>query len=126
MSRDDLSRREREIIDLLYENGPLTVAEITENLPDPLSRNAVQTFLTLLIGKQKVTRSKEGRTYRYQPATAKKKAAQEALGKVLDIFFGGSLTDALAARLAGDTKEVSEEELKRLEKLIEEARQKNS
>jgi len=124
MSQIDLSRRERQIMEILYSRGPSTVAEVAEEMPDPLSRNAVRTFLTLLEGKGKVTRKKQGREFTYRTATDKKKAAQSALSKVLDVFFEGSLSDAVAARFSGSKEELPEDELARLEELISEARRK--
>ncbi|MFT6238171.1 MAG: putative transcriptional regulator [Akkermansiaceae bacterium] len=124
MSKAEFSRRERQIMDILYAKGPSTVAQVTAQMPDKLSRNAVRTFLTLLEGKRSVTRIKEGREFIYQPATEKSAAAQSALSKVLDVFFDGSLSGAVAARFSGDSKKISPEELTQLENLIKEARKK--
>jgi BlaI family penicillinase repressor len=123
MSKAEFSRRERQIMDILYAKGPSTVAQVTAQMPDKLSRNAVRTFLTLLEGKRSVTRIKEGREFIYQPATEKSAAAQSALSKVLDVFFDGSLS-AVAARFSGDSQKISPEELTQLENLIKEARKK--
>jgi len=122
MSEVELSRREREILEILFAKGPLTVAEITEAIPDELSRNAVRTFLTHLSSKGAVTREKHGREFTYHPATEKSDAAQSALSKVIDVFFNGSFSDAVAARFSGGKKNVSDDELARLEALIKEAR----
>jgi len=123
MSEAELSRRERQILEILFERGPSTVAQITDSLPDPLSRNAVRTFLTHLVSKKAVTREKHGREFTYHPATEKSTAAQSALSRVLDVFFNGSLSDAVAARFGGGKKKISDAELARLEALLEEARQ---
>ena len=125
MSKAEFSRRERQIMDILYVKGPSTVTEVTSHMPDDLSRNAVRTFLTLLEGKRSVTRIKEGREFIYQPATEKSTAAHSALSKVLDVFFDGSLSEAVAARFDGSTKKISKDELTRLEALIKEARKQN-
>ncbi len=109
-------------MDILYTKGPSTVAEITSHMPDELSRNAVRTFLTLLEGKRSVTRTKQSREFIYSPATDKSAAAQSALSKVLDVFFDGSLSEAVAARFDGSTKKISKDELARLEDLIKQAR----
>lgn len=122
MSPKNHSRRESQILDLLYSNGPSTVAQITEQMPDELSRNAVRTFLTLLEGKGSVTRTKQGREFIYQTATDKSDAAQSALSKVLDVFFDGNISDAVAARFSGSSKKIPASELARLEALIEKAR----
>jgi len=124
MSQSELSRRESQIMEILYASGPSTVTQVTNLMPDPLSRNAVRTFLTLLEGKGKVTRTKNGREFTYCPATDKSKAAQSALTKVLDVFFNGSLSDAVAARFGGNTKKISDDELSRLEELVKQARSK--
>lgn len=122
MSKAELSRRENQIMDILYTKGPSTVAEITEAMPDELTRNAIRTFLTLLEGKNNVTRTKEGREFIYSTATNKSEAAQSALSKVLDVFFEGSLSNAVAARFTGNDKKITPDELARLENLIRDAR----
>lgn len=124
MSTPEHSRRESQIMEILYAAGPSTVAEVTAKMPDPISRNAVRTFLTLLDGKGSVTREKSGREFIYRPATAKSTAAHSALAKVLDVFFNGSLSDAVAARFSGSGRNISKSELARLEDLIREARLK--
>ena len=122
MSKAELSRRENQIMEILYAKGPSTVAQIAAAMPNELTRNAVRTFLTLLEGKRSVTRTKKGREFIYSPATEKSDAAQSALSKVLDVFFDGSLTNAVAARFTGNNKKLTPDELARLENLIREAR----
>lgn len=122
MSEAELSRRERQILEILFERGPSTVVQITDVMPDPLSRNAIRTFLTHLTSKGAVIREKHGREFTYHPATEKSDAAQSALSKVLDIFFNGSVSNAVAARFGGGKKKISDTELAELEALIEEAR----
>lgn len=111
-------------MEILYERGPSTVAQITEQMPDDLSRNAVRTFLTLLEGKNSVTRTKEGREFIYHPVTEKSTAAQSALSRVLDVFFDGSVTNAVAAQFTGGSEKISPDELTRLEELIRSTREK--
>ena len=120
-----LSKRESQIMDLLYRRGPSTVARVTENFPEPLTRNAVRTFLGILENKGQVTRTKQGREFIYAPATEQAVAAKTALSKVLDIFFQGSLSEAVATRFSGQAKPIGEDELRRLEELIAEARKKS-
>ena len=122
MSKAELSRRENQIMEILYAKGPSTVAQITEAMPDELTRNAVRTFLTLLEGKNSVTRIKERREFIYSPATKKSDAAHSALSKVLDVFFDGSLSNAVAARFTGNDKKITPDELARIEDLIRDAR----
>ena len=121
----ELSKRESQIMELLYIHGASTVAQVTDLFPEPLSRNAVRTFLGILENKGHLTRIKEGREFTYSPVTSQSKAAQSALSKVLDVFFKGSLSDAVAAKFQGDGSSINDDELARLEALIAEAR-KNS
>jgi len=118
----ELSRRETQIMEILFASGPLTVADITEKMPGDLSRNGIRTFLTILTHKGKVTRTKEGREFIYAPSSEKAAVAHTALGKLLDVFFNGSLSDAVAARFSGTKGKIDEKELARLEKLISEMR----
>jgi BlaI family penicillinase repressor len=120
----DLSRRERQIMDILFETGEATVAQIAEILPDPPTHTAVRTFLRILEEKGQVRRRKDGKRHVYAPAGSKKRAARAAFSDVLSVFFGNSLTDAVAAHLADPKAKLNEEELARLSKLIAEARKK--
>ena len=122
----ELSRRETQIMEILFTSGPLTVAGLTEKMPGDLSRNGIRTFLTILTNKGKLTRAKEGREFIYAPSSEKATVAQNALGKLLDVFFNGSLSDAVAARFSGKAEKIDDDELARLEKLIAEARRSKS
>ena len=113
-------------MEILFASGPLTVADLTEKMPEELSRNAVRTFLTILTSKGKVTRTKQGREFIYAPSSEKAAVAHLALGKLLDVFFNGSLSNAVAARFYGTKERIDEKELDDLEKLIAEARAKKS
>ncbi|MFK7852184.1 MAG: BlaI/MecI/CopY family transcriptional regulator [Akkermansiaceae bacterium] len=118
-----LSRREIQIMEILFASGPSTVAQLTERMPDDLSRNAVRTFLTILASKGKVTRKKDGREFVYATASKKDAVAHSALQKLLDVFFNGSLSDAVAAGFSGSKNKIDDQELLRLERLIAEARE---
>ena len=108
-------------MDILYQRGECSVIEITEAMHDELSRNAIRTFLTILEGKKQITRQKRGREFFYQAARDKKTAANSAINKVLDVFFNGSISSAVAARFT-ESEQINEEELERLQQLIDEAR----
>jgi len=122
----ELSRREAQIMEVLYANGPSTVAGLTEKIPADLTRNAIRTFLTILTSKGVVTRTKQGREFIYSPSSEKAAAARSALGRLLDVFFNGSVSDAVAANFSSAKEQIDEDELVRLEKLIAEARRKKS
>lgn len=119
-----LSRRENQIMDILFSQGESSVIEITKAMPDGLSRNAVRTFLTILEGKRHISRRKQGREFFYSATTNKESAAQNALGKVLDVFFNGSLSTAVAAQFT-NADNIKEGELEKLQQLIDTARKKN-
>ena len=121
---EQLSRREKQIMDILFANGPSTVSEVTERIPDDLSKNSVRTFLTILSNKAMVSRTKQGREFIYSPSSEKTAAARSAMGRLLDVFFNGSVSDAVAASFSGTKEQISEDELVRLEELIAEARRK--
>lgn len=121
-----LSRRERQIMEIVYSRGKATASDVWQGLLDPPSRTAVRTLLTILEQKGHLTHQKEGREFVYAPVRPRGRAGKSAFRRVLDTFFEGSLEKAVAAHLAGAGRsgKVSDEELKRLAALIEQARSK--
>ena len=117
----DLSRRERQIMNVLFRLGEATVVEIAGELPDPPSETAVRTFLKILENKGHVRRQRQGRRHVYRPAKSRKRAARAALSDVLSTFFKGSLGEAVATHLSDPTTRLEAEELERLRRLIREA-----
>ena len=122
----DLSRRERQIMQVIYAQEEATVAEIVAALPDQPTETAVRTFLSNLQRKRHVQRRKDGRRFVYRPVASRRKAAQSALQNVLGIFFDDSLSDAFAAHLSDPGTKLSEVELQRLQDLIEKARKEEA
>ncbi len=120
----ELSRRERQIMDSLFARRKATVNEVRVDLPDPPTDKAVRRMLEILEEKGHVKRRKEGRGYVYRPTQSKKRAGEKALRHVLQTFFEGALDQAFAVHLRSKESELSEEQLDRLLRLIEEARQK--
>ncbi len=92
----NLSRREREIMEIVYAKGGATAADIHENLADPPGRGAVRKLVQILEAKGHLKHIKQGREHVYQPVRAKQSAAKKALQSLLDTFFGGNLSDAVA------------------------------
>lgn len=121
-----LSRRERQIMDILYANEEATVLEIREKLPDPPTPMAIRRMLQILEEKAQVSRRKVGREFVYAPKQARNRAGNMALTHVIETFFGGSIEDALAAHLGRAKRSYSDEELARMSRLIEEARQQGN
>lgn len=119
MLRADLTRRERQIMEVLYQLGEATANEIMAALPDALANATVRTQLRALEDKGAVRHRRDGKQFVYQPAEARKSAAASALRKVVDIFFGGSVEDALATHLADPKTNLSDDDIQRLRRLLE-------
>jgi predicted transcriptional regulator len=120
-----LSRRERQIMDILYRRGRATAAEVQEELPDPPGYSAVRSALRLLEQRGVVRHLEEGARYLYLPTRRKQELRGSALSHVLDTFFDGSRQQAVCALLEDDDLELSESEYQRLASLLEAARQRH-
>lgn len=118
-----LSRRERQIMDIVYRLGEATAAEVMENLPDPPSYSAVRALLRILEEKEHLRHRQEGPRYVYVPTVPVDAAKQSALKHVLSTFFEGSVTQAVAALLDLSRDDLSDAELVRLARLIDQAHQ---
>jgi BlaI family penicillinase repressor len=121
-SLSGLSRRETQIMEILFELGEATVSAVTERMPADLSPNGVRTMLTILEGKGRVARRKDGREFIYRPTTDPAVAGQSALQQVLRVFFDGSLKQALQARFTGDGAAPDAAEIAELEAVIRQAK----
>lgn len=121
-----LSRRERQIMDVLFRRGRATVAEVLDDLPNAPSYSAVRAHLRILEEKGHVTHSQEGPRYVYRAALAKDKAKRSALRHLVDTFFNGSPEQAMAALLDDDASSLSDDELDRLSQLIDVARDRDA
>jgi BlaI family transcriptional regulator, penicillinase repressor len=117
-----LSRRERQILDVVYALGRASALQVMAELPDAPSKTAVRTFLRILEEKGHLVHEEEGRTYVYRPCRPRERAGSGALRRVLDVFFGGSLEQAVAAHLGESAGDLDEAELKRVASLIQQAR----
>jgi predicted transcriptional regulator len=118
----ELSRRERQIMDAVYMLGQATVNQIVETIPSPPTAMAVRRMMHILEEKGQLRRRQNGREVVYRPRQSRDKVGRNALEKVLQTFFGGSLEDALAAHLHSRQDGVSEQERARLIALIEQAK----
>lgn len=117
----DLSRRERQILDVIYELGRATAAEVLERMPDAPTYTTVRGLLRVLETKGHVRHEDDGGRYVYIPTLTKNRAAKSALKHVVQTFFDGSPSRAMAALLGGQ-RNVDDEELARLEELIAQAK----
>jgi predicted transcriptional regulator len=119
-----LSRRERQIMDVVYAKGEATATDVLETLPDAPTRTAIRTLLRILEDKGHLLHTKRAREFVYHPTRPRERAGQSAFGRVLQTFFDGSLEKAVAAHLADPGAEISPEELRRLSSLINQAKRK--
>ena len=116
-----LPPRERQIVDILYERGPLLVADICDALPDQLSGSAVRAMLKRLEDKGFVTRSESDRGFLYAPAVSDNVAKKSALSEIVRVFFNGSPASAASA-LLGMSDRLKDDELSQIEEMIARAR----
>ena len=117
-----LPPRERQIVDILYERGPVLVSEICEALPDQLSGSAVRAMLTRVEDKGYVQRKESERGFLYSPALSDSVAKKSALSEIVRVFFNGSPASAASA-LLGMSEKLKEDELDQIEQMIARARQ---
>lgn len=110
--------RELDIMGVLWEHGPSTVAEVRERLADPLSHNAVATMLTILEKKGHVGHRAEGRAFRYRALVAREEAGRSAFTRLIDTIFGGS-AEALLTHFVRDRK-LTPDEIERVRALLDE------
>ena len=118
----DLSRRERQIVDILYTQGRATAAEVQSALPDPPSYSAVRAMLRILEEKGHVRHELDGPRYVYLPTVARDRARHSALKHMVQTFFDGSAEQVISALLDSSDTRLSTRELDRLAKLIDQAR----
>jgi len=118
----NLSRRERQIMDVIYREGQATATEVLAALPDPPGYSAVRAMLRVLENKGHLRHVPDGTRYVYRPTLARDRAGKPALENVLDTFFDGSTEKAVAALLDLSRSELSSQDLDRLSELIEQAR----
>src|SRR6266571_3260012 len=117
-----LSRRERQIMDVLHSRDQATAAEVLAALPDPPGYSAVRALLRILEAKGHVRHRRDGARYIYVPRTSPELARRSALKRVVSTFFQGSVAQAMAALLETADTELSDSELIKLEELITKAR----
>lgn len=118
-----LSAREREVLDLVYRLGEATATQVIAAMRAPPSRSAVRTFLRILEEKGHVRHRKSGREYVFSATRSRDSVGRNAVSHVLDTFFGGSLSNAVASYLAKPGTELDASEVDQLEQLIEAAKQ---
>jgi predicted transcriptional regulator len=124
MPTDPLTRRERQILDVIYNLGRASANDVLERLPDPPTYTTIRGLLRVLESKGHVRHEEDGGRYVYFPTLNKQRAAKSALGHVIETFFDGSPSRAMAALLGSES--VSQEEIDRLAALVEQAKKKET
>ena len=119
----ELSRRERQVMDILHRRGEATVAEIMDELPDPPTYSAVRSVLRILGEKDLIRYKEDGPRYVYYPAQATETARDDVLAHVVRTYFAGSPEQAVTALLRMSDVDMSDDEVERLRKTIRRARQ---
>lgn len=119
---DQLSWRERQIMNVIFRKGKATVTEVHKSIEDSPSYSAVRATMNVLVEKEWLEFSKEGRQYVYRPTVSKRSIRRSSLRQVIDTFFSGSTESAVAALLDMRSTKLDDEELDRIENLIRQAR----
>ena len=124
MSKSDqeLSRRERQIMDVLYRLGSATASDVLDELPNPPSNSAVRTLLRILEKKGHVSHQQDGPRYVFHPTVPRSAARRTALRHLVSTFFDNSNELAVAALFDLESEPMSEEQLAKLQAMIDRAR----
>ena len=117
-----LSRRERQIMDILYRSGKASASDVLNAMPDPPSYSAVRAMLRVLEEKGHVNHKEEGLKYVYAPVVARDKAKRSAVKHVMETFFNGSAEQIVAALLDVSSTRLTRDELDRMAEMIEKAK----
>lgn len=126
LASPEVSRRERQILDALYRAGRATAAEVQAAMPNAPSYSAVRTLLRILEDKGHVRHEQDGSRYVYMPVVARDRAKRPALRHMLDTFFAGSPTQAIAAILDDGGRKLTDEDWDRLQGMIDRARKEGA
>ena len=124
MTHESLSRRERQIMNIVYRLGEATAAQILAEMQDPPSYSAIRALLRILVDKEHLQHREDGPRYVYAPTVSQQKARARALAQVVNTFFDGSAMQAASALLGTATPKLSKGELDELSALIEAARKR--
>lgn len=124
MKSDPLTRRERQIMDIIFARGEVTAAEVNADLPDQPSYSTVRTLLRILEEKGHLKHREDGQRFIYMPVRTREVESKSALKRVVQTFFEGSFADAVAALVDTADGKLPAAELKRIEEIIKKAKTK--
>ncbi|HEX7025779.1 MAG TPA: BlaI/MecI/CopY family transcriptional regulator [Gammaproteobacteria bacterium] len=119
-----MSRRQRQIMDILFRHRAATAEEIRERLPDPPSNSAVRAMLATMVNKGYVSQKEENFRYVYSAAIKQEVAQKSAIDRLVNTFFGGSTAATVSALLGMKSEQISLDELNELSEIIEKAKKK--
>ena len=122
MAKPPLTRREREIMDIIYRLGRASAQQVLDNLADAPSYSAVRALLRLLEERGHVRHIQEGGRFVFLPAVPRGEARRKALSHVVSTFFGGSVEEAMLTLVESSRNKLSAAELDRLAEIVEQAR----
>lgn len=124
--KSELSRRERQIMDIIYAAGEATAAEIREQLPDPPSNSSVRKMLSILEEKGHLKHEARGPKYVFMPTVSRDKAKRAALMHVMRTFFENSAEEVMAALMGMSGRDLTDDEYDRLAEMIDRARRERN
>jgi predicted transcriptional regulator len=124
VTHESLSRRERQIMDIVYRRGEVTAAQVLAEMSDPPSYSAIRALLRILVDKKHLQHRSDGPRYVYSPLVSRQKARAKALAQVVNTFFDGSALRAASALLGSSQRKLTKAELDELSALIDAARKK--
>lgn len=124
MPQSSLSRRERQIMDIVYRRGEATAAEVHGEIPEPPSYSTIRALLRVLVDKRHLQHREDGPRYVYSPTLSRQKARTGALSQVVNTFFDGSALQAVSALLGSSQGKLTKEELDELSEMVAVARRK--
>jgi predicted transcriptional regulator len=122
----DLSRRERQVMDILYRVGKATAADVLAGLPDPPSYSAVRAMLRILEEKGHIRHEQDGPRYVFVPTVKRDTAQRSALRHVINTFFDGSASQVMAALFELSARELDADELAQLRRLVDKAKRRGA
>lgn len=121
-SAQDLSRRERQIMDALYRLGSASASEIRDAIPSPPTNTAVRTLLTILHDKGHVRFRQEGARYIYEPVVSREEMGKSMMSGVVQTFFEGSIERVVATLIDAQESKLTNDQIAKLQAIIDEAK----
>ena len=120
--QNDLSKRERQIMQVIYKRSTASVSEVLREIPSPPTYSAIRSIMNILVGKGLLKRTRTGKKYLYSPTVSQKKAMHSEVKQLISTYFKGSLENAVTALLEIHGDDLGDEDFQRLMDIIEKAR----